>query len=161
MQIPAKLIEGALKKISGEASLSRLVGFRVEKTYFELVHDWNLQDWNGTVNEFIEETSTRCDVRSSAVRGWLKMLHQKKFFPQRQELPTTDQQQTILALYNQYLAGTEPPPKPLHAWIAHHLDNQVTDQQVYLVLVTHRQQVQKKLMKRSSNNSLKPGQTPA
>lgn len=129
--------------------------------YFELVHDWNRQDWNGTVDEFIEEIATRCDVRSSAVRGWLGMLHQKKILLQGQPLPTTDQQQTILALYKQYLAGTEPPPKPLHAWIADHLDNQVTEQQVHLVLVTHRRKIENKLVKRCSNNSFTPGQPPA
>lgn len=161
MQIPARLIDEALKTISGKASLSRSVGFRVEKTYFELVHDWNRHDWNGNFRKFIEEIATRCDVRSSAVRGWLRMLHRKKFFLEGQPLPTTDQQQTILAVYNQYLAGTEPPPQLLHAWIAYHLDNQVTEEQVHLILVTHRQQIQKNLMKRCSNNSLKPDQSPA
>ena len=142
MGLDPTVLAKTLKALAG-VNLSRPLAFRIEKTWLTLA-----RTWTGGFHALTEAVAEQLGIRSAAVSFWVNFLCGKGGKdPAAEELPSAEFQAAILACYDAYLLGDGPPDQPLHPAIAASLGNQVTANQVFLVLRRLRRKLKRRFQR--------------
>lgn len=149
--LTGKAIEDILDRLLTHNQINRLLGFQIEKTYFQL-----LDQWQDTYFNLAREIATRLRIHPKITRNWLDFLHRRSDLINALPLPSEEVSQQIIALYLQYLKADEFPDSPLHCWIAQSIPSDLTEGQVHKVLSEYRIRLRQKLFDKDSARTTLP-----